>query len=701
MADSTPTHRLHRMLAPRSVALLGASTTPNVPGNDMVLELQISRYRGAVYPVNPRYDEVEGHPCYPTLGDLPEVPDLAVLGIGNRAVEEQVRAAIGLGVGGLVIPGSLALADDDPVYPLRNRVRDLAAAADLPVVGANCMGFYNVETWFRTLPFHRPYELTEGGVTLITQSGSVLTALLWNDEKLRFNLAISPGQELVTDTAEYLDYALDQPSTTAVALFVETVRSPQAFVAALRKAAERGVPVVALKAGRTAAAATLALSHSGAIAGNDAAYQTLFERYGVLSVRSLDELASTTQLLAAPRRAGPGGLAAIFDSGGERELMMDIAEDVGVPFAQIGEETRQVLVDNLDHGLEPINPLDAWGTGRDYQTVFERCWQALMDDPDTAMGVFVADLSSGFYLHESFARICRRVHRRTSKPVAMLTNHTGTDSQDLAKRLTGLGLPVLDGTVAGLLAVRHALAYRDFHARPTIAPPTAPAPEVTARWRARLWQPAALTESEGLELLGDYGVPVVPHRTVSSVEEATDAAAALGYPVVLKTAASGVWHKSDAGGVALNLSDAAAVHAAYTDLAEHLGPEALVAPMVFPEVELALGVVRDPQFGSMVLVAGGGIFIEVLGDRQLGLVPIDTPIAHRMIGKLAVKPVLDGVRGRPAVDIAAVATALVRLSDLAADLGDLIAELDVNPLAVTTQGCLALDALVVPESLGH
>jgi len=213
----------------------------------MVLELQISRYRGAVYPVNPRYDEVEGYPCYPTLGDLPEVPDLAVLGIGNRSVEEEVRAAIELGVGGLVIPGSLALADDDPSYPLRNRVRDLAAAADLPVVGANCMGFYNVETWFRTLPFHRPYELTEGGVTLITQSGSVLTALLWNDEKLRFNLAISPGQELVTDTAEYLDYALDQPSTTAVALFVETVRSPQAFVAALRKAAERGVPVVALK----------------------------------------------------------------------------------------------------------------------------------------------------------------------------------------------------------------------------------------------------------------------------------------------------------------------------------------------------------------------------------------------------------------------------------------------------------------------
>ncbi len=698
-ASPRSTHRLERLLAPRSVALLGASTMPNVPGNDMILELQVARYPGAVYPVNPRYAEVEGLPCYPSLRDLPSVPDLAVLGVANGGIEEQVRLAIDLGVGGLVIPGSLSMAGDDPAYPLRKRVRDLALAANLPIVGGNCMGFYNVERWFRTLPFHRPYELTEGGVTFIAQSGSVLTALLWNDQKLRFNLAISPGQELVTTTSDYMDYALEQESTTAIALFTETVRNPTAFVAALRKAAERDIPVIALKAGRTPEAAHLALSHSGAIAGDDAAYQTLFERYGVLSVKSLDELASTTQLLSNPRRPARGGLAAIFDSGGERELMIDIADDVGVPFAQISGDTTQVLIDHLDHGLEPINPLDAWGTGRDYQTIFERCWQALMDDPDTAMGVFVADLSSGFYLHESFARICRRVHRRTGKPVAMLTNHIGTESQDLAKRMTNMGVPVLDGTVAGLLAVKHALAYRDFTRRNTIAPPTAPPPEMTARWRERLSEPQALTESEGLTLLRAYGVPVMPHRVVATLPGALAAADDVGYPVVLKTAAPGILHKSESAGVVLNLADAAEASEAYADLAARLGPEVLVAPMVLPEVEMALGVVSDPQFGSMVLVAGGGIFIEVLGDRQLGLVPIDAPIASAMISKLAIKPILDGVRGREAVDIASVVAALVALSDLAADLGDLIAELDVNPLSVTADGCMALDALVIPHAL--
>lgn len=689
-------HHLHRMLAPASVALVGASTVPNIAGNDMVLELQVSRYPGQVYPVNPKYAEVEGHDCYPSLRDLPEVPDLAVLGIGNNQLEDQVTTAIELGVGGLVIPGSALLPGDTEQTSLRRRIRSMALAADLPIVGGNCMGFYNVEKWFRAFPFNRPYELKEGGVTLLAQSGSVLTALLWNDQKLRYNLAVSPGQELVTSLADYMDYALDQDSTRVIALFVESVRKPEAFLRALEKAADRDIPVVALKAGRTAQSAKLALSHSGAIAGDDAAYRTMFERYGVLPVKSLDELAATALLLSDRRRPGSGGLAAIHDSGGERELLIDLAADVGVPFAEIGEETTAVLAEHLDHGLEAINPLDAWGTGNDYQTIFEKCWQALMDDDDTAVGVFVIDLTSGFYLHESFARICRRVHRRTTKPIAMLTNHIGTDTQDLARRLTDLGIPVLDGTVAGLVAVRNALAHRDFNRRATIDPPTQPDPSVTARWRARLAQPEVLTESEGLELLADYGVPTVPHRVVSDVETALAAAAELGYPVAVKTAALGVTHKSDVGGVILNVANESELRAAYRDLVERRGPEVLLAPMIVPRVQMALGLVSDPQFGPMVLVAGGGVFIEVLGDRQLGLVPIDAPIAERMIDKLAIAALLDGVRGGPPADKASVVPALVALSDLAADLGDLIAELDVNPLAVTLDGCMALDALVIP-----
>lgn len=694
----TAAHRLTRLLAPESVALVGASTMPNTPGNDMVLELQVSRYPGTVYPVSSRYTEIEGFECYPDLTHLPEVPDLAVLSVGNDRLEAQVEAAIDLGVGGLVIPGSALLPSDRGDSTLRERIGAMARSADLPIVGGNCMGFYNVDAWFRAFPFHRPHELRPGGVTLIAQSGSVLTSLLWNNEKLRFNLAISPGQELVTTVSEYMDYALEQDSTRVVALFIESVRRPDAFVAALQKAASRDIPVVALKAGRTPHSATLALSHSGAIAGDDAAYQALFERYGVLTVSSIDELAATTLLLSDERRPGVGGLATIHDSGGERELLLDLAAGVGVPFAQIGDETTRVLTEQLDHGLDPINPLDAWGTGRDHQVIFERCWQALVDDDDTAIGVFVADLTSGFYLHESFARICRRVHQRTTKPIAMMTNHVGTNSQDLARRLTDLGIPVLDGTVAGLVAVRNLLAHRDFTWSPRIAPPGRPPAAVTARWRERLARAEILSESEGLDLLDDYGVPTIAHAVVTDVDSAIAFAREVGYPVVLKTATPGILHKTDVGGVVLNLADDDELGRAYVDLTERLGPDVLVAPMSTRGIELALGVVHDPQFGAMVMVAAGGVFIEVLGDRRLGLVPIDERIAGRMLDKLAVAPILEGVRGGPPADTASVVSALVALSNLVVDVGDLISELDINPLSVDEHGCLALDASVVPTA---
>jgi putative YhdH/YhfP family quinone oxidoreductase len=686
------------MLEPESVALVGASTTPNVAGNDMVLELQLSRFRGRIYPVNPNYDEVEGLHCYRNLSDLPESPDLVVLGVGNQQLEDEVKAAIELGAGGLVIFGSVALPVESGSRSLRRRVADMAREAGLPIVGGNCMGFYNVDHWVRAFPFHRPYELESGGVTLIAQSGSVLTALLWNDQKLRFNLAVSPGHELVTTVADYMDYALQRPTTKVITIFLEAVRDPDAFVAALERAAELAIPVVILKAGRTPEGARLAMSHSGAIAGDDAAYQALFERYGVISVQSLDELASTALLLSSGRLPAEGGLAAIFDSGGERELLVDIADDVGVPMAQIGPETVEVLEENLDHGLEPINPLDAWGTGRNYQTIFENCWQALMDDPGTGIGVFVADLTSGFYLHESFARICRRVQRRTSKPVAMLTNHIGTDSQDLACRTTAAGVPVLDGTLSGLKAVRSAMNYRDFRNRGPVETPPATAPAIVDKWRTLLGSSGVLSEAQGLELLADYGIPTARHGTADSEAAARSLATSIGYPVVLKTAAEGIQHKSDVGGVIVGIQDEHALVNAYADISERLGPNVLVAEMAPMDLEMALGIVVDDSFGPIVMVAGGGIFIEVFKDRQLSLAPVDRAGALAMIDQLAIATILDGTRGRPVLDKTAVADTLVALSVLAADLGDLIAEFDVNPLAVTASGCVALDVLVVPSA---
>ena len=692
-------HRLSSLLAPESIALVGASERLNTPGNDMLHELRVSRYKGKVYPVNPKYEELEGLECYPSLSDLPEVPDLAVLAVSNVALEARLAEAIEIGSKGAVVFGSARLPEDTAEDNLRHRIACRAREAGFPIVGPNCMGFYNVEAWTRAFPFHLPRPLEEGGVTFIAHSGSVLTSLLWNERKLAFNLAVSPGSELVTTVADYMDYALEQPSTRVIAVFLEAVRDPPAFVAALEKAKERNVPVVVIKVGRTPEAAALAMSHSGAIAGNDAAYEALFSRYGVIRVSSISEMAATALLLSQPRRAGPGGVAAILDSGGEREILLDLAADVGVPFANINEHTVAVLEKHLDHGLEPINPLDAWGTGNDYENVYENCWQALLQDPDTAMGLFIADLTSGFYLHESFAHICRRVAVRIKKPVAILTNHVGSENQDLALRMTRAGIPVLDGTQPGLIAVKHLLEYRDFQARPHFAPPHAVDETTSARWRARLIESQGpLDEFDGLSMLADYGVPVPEMRVVESLEDALAAAAAIGYPVALKTAMPGIMHKTDVGGVYLNLSNGAAVQEAYGDLGERLGPRALLSRMATGKVEMAFGVLSDRQFGPLVMVAGGGVFIEILEDRQVALAPMDIGSARRRIDALKMRRMLDGFRGSPACDIDGLATALTRLSVLANDLGDLIEELDVNPVKVGPDGCVAVDALVVPRS---
>ncbi len=691
-------HPLTPLLAPRSIALVGASETLNTPGNDMLHELRVSRYKGKIWPVNPKYEEIEDRKCYPSLTDLPYAPDLAVLAVGNRHLEQLVVEAIRLGVKGLVIFGSAQLPEDTGHDTLQNRIQRLALDAGMPIIGPNCMGYYHVEKAVRAFPFHLPRPLEDGGITFIAQSGSVLTSLLWNERKLAFNLAISPGNELVTTVADYMDYALELPSTKVIAMFLETVRDPDGFVAALEKAQIRGVPVVLIKVGRSPTAAALVMSHSGAMAGNDDAYEALFRCYGVIRVSSIDELASTALLFAQGRRPGPGGLAAILDSGGEREILLDLADQLDVPMAKINDATVQVLKDNLDHGLEPINPLDAWGTGDHYDVIYENCWQALMQDPDTAVGLFIADLTSGFYLHESFAHICRRVKMRVKKPMAIMTNHVGSEHQDLAIRMTQAGIPVLDGTQPGLLAVKHLLEYRDFQARPLYNPPQRVDPVVVECWRARLVEADhVLSEFEALSLLADYGMAVPQMRVVMRLDEAITAAEAIGYPVVLKTAMPGILHKTDVGGVKLNLRNRSDVIEAYGELAAHLGPMALVSEMASHGVELAFGLLNDRQFGPLVMIAGGGVFIEMLKDKQVALAPMDLGAAYRCINALKIRPMLDGFRGVPPCDLKALAHALSRFSVLADDLGDLIAELDINPVMVSSKGCVAVDALVAPH----
>ena len=683
---------LRAVLEARSVAVVGASRKPGTPGNRMVKELLVGGFSGELAAVNPRYDTVEGVACYPSLGDVPFAPDLVLLGVGNRLLEEQMAAAAERGARGVVVFAS-GLEDPPREPPLTRRLELIAREAGLVVCGGNCMGFADVERGLRALAFEERADLEPGGVTLISHSGSAFTALLHAERGVRFNLAVSAGQELTTTMADYMSYALERESTRAIALYLETVRDPATFRQALETAAERDVPVVALKVGRTETSGSLVTAHSGAMAGDEAAYDALFDAYGVTRVGTLNEMADLLELLGSGRRAAPGGLAAIHDSGGERAHMVDAASDLGVPLARPSEETLRRVAAWLEPGLPAVNPLDAWGTGNDAYRIFLECSRQLVHDPGTGAFAYVVDLHSE-EADRNHAWVAERIWASTDKPFAVVCGLASAIQRSAAAHLRSAGVPVLEDVASGLRAFGNLFERRDARALPPLDPPDPPPENVRRHWREALAAGGGLPEADALRMLADYGIPTARTSAAADLDGVLGAAERIGYPVALKTAAAS--HKTEVSGVVLGLEDDDALSDAYRGMAERLGPAATVQEMSEPGVEMALGVVSDPQFGPLVMVSAGGVLIETLRDRLLALPPLDETRARRLIDRLEARPLLDGVRGRPAASVAALARSMAHLSLLAQDLRDLIGALDVNPIIVGPRGCVAVDALVEP-----
>jgi acyl-CoA synthetase (NDP forming) len=688
------------MLEPRSIAVVGASIKQGSLGASMMRELRRGGFEGAVYPVNPGYDEVDGYHCYPSILEVPEPVDLAILGVANARVEQALTDAAASGAGSAVTFSSL-YEEPGSGPDLRARLRAIAVEHGLPMCGGNGMGFVNVGSKTRAVGFETPDELRSGPVTFISHSGSAFSALSFSDRGIGFNLLVSSGQEVVTTMAEYMGYALDLESTRVLALLLETVRDPEAFRAELARAAEKGVAVLALKVGRSAASQAMVTAHSGALAGEHGAYEALFDAYGVHEMRTLDEMADTMELFSSPRRvSGGSGIASVHDSGGERAMVVDLAGEIGVPFAQVGAATIARIEDTLDPGMESANPLDAWGTGIDGDRIFRDAFAAFRDDPEVSVSIFCIDLTKqGEPYGEGYLQISRENWEASDQPFCLLSNLASAVEQPEARMLRDAGIPVLEGTDSGLRALRHLLDDAAWRARPAAEAPAPVDGVVRSRWREELSGGRRLSEASSMHLLQDYGIPTVDTVLIAPPDglgEALVAAEKIGYPVALKTASPEIAHKTEAGGVRLGLADAQELTEAYEDLTSRLGPMVTVAAMAPAGVEVALGIVNDPTFGPLVLVAAGGILVELLHDRALAMPPLDDAGAGRLLDRLQMRPVLDGVRRSPPADVDALASAISRLSVLAADLGDRLSALDINPVIVGPSGCVAVDALVEP-----
>ena len=685
---------LGKLLSPRSIAVVGASPRPDTPGHDTLVQLRRIGYTGRIIPVNPKYEEIAGLPCVSSLAAIEERPDHAIIAVNNDIVEASIVEAGSLGIGAATIFASCYL-ENDTSPRLVDRLRMHASRYGMSIVGANCMGFYNMAhrvsaSWF---PIE---ELPTGPIAFISHSGAVFAAFLGLDRRLGYSLAVSAGQELTTTVADYLDYALGLEETRVAALFLETVRDPQGFAAALEKARERDVPVVAIKVGRTSSSARLAESHSGAIAGNDAAYQALFDRYGVIRVRDVDELAATTMLLSAPKKYVSGGLAAITDSGGARGLLIDLAEDEKVAFAEIGKATEEILSERLDYGLEPVNPLDAWGSGHDYIGVYRDCLNALMADPATGIGMFLFDIALEDHLSRGFVDACLDVAQANEKPVFVATNFGKLPRTELANRLQAAGIPLIDGVGPALRAVRHLTSRQRHVAGKAATGREAKAPALLADWKRRFAQTPvdSVDEATGYRLLSDWGMATLCYRSVASRQELEEALTDFPLPAVLKTAVPGILHKSDVGGVFVGLKDQAALLSAYDEMAARLGKEAVLVEMSPKGVELIVGGLVDPQFGPIVMIGAGGILVELFKDVTFVLAPASREEIRLAIGKIKASAILAGLRGAAAADMDALVETVFSFSHLVADLADSVTGIEINPLLATPNGCIPLDVLV-------
>ncbi|MFL6098898.1 MAG: acetate--CoA ligase family protein [Actinomycetales bacterium] len=686
------------MLEARSVALVGASPRPGSFGARMVAEVGRSRPPLDLHLVNPRYREVGGRPCVPQLTDIADPVDLVLLGVPDAALENQLGLAAERGDRSAVIFGSVVGPSLlQPGLSMRSAVTEVARAAGLAVCGGGCMGFVNLVSGVRAIGYVEREELPAGPVALVSHSGSAFSALLRSHRRIGYTVAVSSGQELATTAADYVDYALELPETRVVALLLETMRMPDRLRAALARAAAHDVPVVALTVGTSGPGAAMVAAHSGALAGGDGAWEALFDAYGVLRVGDLDELADTLELFGAGRRARPGtsGVATVHDSGAERAMVVDLADELAVTFADLSPSTVDRLTALLDPGLLPTNPLDVWGTGADTRRLFGDCLRVMADDPGVAAVALAVDLVPEFDGDRSYPLAVQDAWAATDVPVAVLsTMHSAVD-QEVAAGLRAQGIPVLEGGRSGLVALGNLAAYADRRASPE-AQAAVVDPARQARWLDVLGR-GHFDGTTGFALLRDYGVPAVEVRAVTSAAEAATAAEALGWPVVLKTDEPGIEHKSDVGGVVLGLATAQAVAAAYADLAQRLGPRVLVSASAPAGVELALGLVRDPLLGPLVLVAAGGVLVELVDDRAVALPPVSETVARRAISRLRVNRLLQGFRGAAPADVGSVVTAVRGLSQLAVELGDAVDALDVNPLIAGPAGALAADILVEPR----
>lgn len=717
-------NKVAALLAPRNVAIVGASDRPGNWAARVWRNLNRYDFPGAIYPINPRRETLWDVPCYPDVASLPEPPDhLAVL-VPAPLVPDVLTSAAAAGArSATIFTSGFEESPDEEGRELGRRLAEVIRETGLGVSGPNCLGNLSARSRLVTMTEDRPLNIAPGPVALIGQSGGVMMFAnhVLAERGITAGYVISSGNETGLTSADYIAYFADDADTRVIVSYLEAVRDPETFLAACRVARDAGTPVVMLKLGYSVEGRKAAVAHTGRLAGALEAFDAAAGEAGVLRVDSLDDAIETVEYLvhAAPP-SGPR-LGAITLSGAYRGLLLDAADRNDLSFPDLSPATRAKMEELLGVGSIVGNPLDGGFAILTSEETYIACIDIMQDDPNIDIVLLQEELprrEQGADRTKRYLKIAEDyIAAGAKKPIVFVSvlSHSQNDhSREL--RATLPHLPFLHEANKSLRTIGNVLAWRERGERAREAETLAAAPSTAAatdRWRR------AAADADGLRafdevaskaLLTEYGIAVPEERLAVSADEAVEAAEAIGYPVVLKGVSADLAHKSEAGAVLTGLDNGEQVREAFGRIGRNVAAYradirldgVLVCQQIGGGLELALGIHRDPEVGLVIMAGTGGVWLELYKDVAFAAPPMSAAKAEHMIAQTRMAQLLKGYRGGAAADSGAVVDALLALGRIAVDLHDVIESVDINPfVALPGGGAVALDALVVVRGTGN
>lgn len=694
---------LNKLLKPTSVAVIGASEKEGFGGDVCRNILSYVEDRSHVYFIHPKRDSVFGVPCYKSISDIPENVDLMVICTSQKTVIPLLQEGAKKGVGGAVVFAS-GYGEVGTAEGKQNEAELIAAAKelDIAVMGPNCAGFVNYIDNVQAFAFISAKRDRKGSVGVVSQSGQLCLSMM-DDPGMRFSYNISAGNGKIVQMEDYMDFLVDDEDTKVVSIYIEGVKNADKFAAVLKKAAEKRKPVVILKAGRSAKGGAIAASHTGSLSGSDASFDAVLKKFGAIRVDDLEELIAMSLMLSTMKRMPEKATFASMNlSGGETGICADVGSLNGIEYPDFTEETLKKLKEQLPSYASPNNPLDMTASLSYDADLYAGALRTVMDDPNIGMVLIgytllleIADPC----IHYMYKGIEKVVQEKggNCKPIAMIPFAENTRNPEYQEKLFQIGVPVLPPPVYAFKMLRHLADFINYKPETKTLELAVGHPESQ--------ETQALSEHESKLELKTYGVPVPDEVIVTSKEEAAQFAKDHPGPLVMKIESADILHKSDVGGVKLNVCGPEAAEKAYEEIMESVTakrPDAhingiLTVPMLDAGVEIIIGVNNDPQFGPMIMVGMGGVFVEVFKDVALYPAPLKEEEALEMLRSLKSFKLLNGYRGTEKCDIKALCQTIVAISNYAQANKDVLKELDINPLFVYPEGkgVGVADALIV------